>query len=326
MSFVNLTSAGHITTFKGAHYSFPRATRLREGMEWMVTDYYAKSALRRPFEARGLLVTGPSRVGKTTEIRKQLEALNDGDTMMPDGRAARFASVVLKGLLSWKDLGIHTLREGLGYPAEGRLTQREVWDRVITQAREQGVIGIHYDECQHIFPKKTGEARAMILDSFKSLLKQPEWPLMLILSGVETLVLHVTSEEQLAYLMRPVSFSEIVLHRTADLTELASLCHAYADKAGLDFSRLNSRDFYERLTCACANRWGLVIELLIDAFVLALDQKAAEPDLQHFCLAFTRRTGLREGYSPFSIDSYEKLFEPQKIFEIWEKKRATITI
>ncbi|CAM3369219.1 AAA domain-containing protein [Paracoccus aminovorans] len=326
MSFVNLATAGTISALKGAHYSFPRATRLREGMEWMVTDYYAKAALRHPFEARGLLVTGPSRIGKTTEIRRQIFSLNDGSTKMPDGRSARFVSVVLKGLLSWKDLGIHTLREGLGYPAEGRLTQREVWDRVVIQAREQGVIGIHYDECQHIFPKATGEARVMILDSFKSLLKQPEWPLMLILSGVNSLVPHITSEEQLAYLLRPVSFSEIALHRPDDLTELVNLCHAYADKAGLGFANLNSRDFYERLTCACASRWGLVIELLIDAYVIALDQGGIEPGLQDFCLAFTRRTGLREGYSPFSIDSYEKLFEARKIFEIWEKKRSAISM
>ena len=326
MSFVNLATVGAISALKDAHYSFPRTTRLREGMEWMVTDYYAKSTLRRPFEARGLLVTGPSRIGKTTEIRRQLVSLNDGSTRMPDGRQARFVSVVLKGLLSWKDLGIHTLREGLGYPAEGRLTQREVWDRVVIQARGQGVVGIHYDECQHIFPKPTGEARTMILDSFKSLLKQPEWPLMLILSGVDSLVHHITSEEQLAYLMRPVSFTEITLHRPDDLAELVSLCHAYADKGGLDFSSLNVRDFYERLTCACANRWGLVIELLIDAFVIALDRGVTEPGPQHFCLAFTRRTGLREGYSPFSIDSYKKLFEAHKIFEIWEKKRSAISI
>lgn len=326
MSFVDLDAAQRISTLKSAHYSFPRATRLREDMGWMVTDYYAKAALRRPFEARGLLVTGPSRIGKTTEIRRQLDALNDGTTRMPDGRPARFVSVVLKGLLSWKDLGIHTLREGLNYPAEGRLTQREVWDRVVIQARAQGVTGIHYDECQHIFPKTTGEARAMILDSFKSLLKQPEWPLMLILSGVNDLVHHITSEEQLACLMRPVSFTEIALHRPDDLTEMVNLCHAYANKAGLDFAGLNARDFYNRLTCACANRWGLVIELLIDALVIALSQGATEPGPQHFCRAFTRRSGLRGGYSPFSIDSYEKLFEARKIFEIWEKKRAAIKL
>lgn len=321
MSFVNLTSAKTIMTLQGAHYAFPRADTLRQNMEWMITDYYSKAALRCPFEARGLLVTGPSRIGKSTEIRKLLKEVNDGGTLMPDGRPARIASVVLKGLLSWKDLGVHTLREGLGYPAEGRLTQREVWDRVVIQAREQGVVGIHYDESQHIFPKKTGEARAMILDSFKSLLKQPEWPLMLILSGVDSLVHHITSEEQLAYLMWPVSFSEIAMHREADVQELHNLCHAYAGKAEIDFSQLASLDFYQRLACACANRWGLAIELLIDAFLIVIDAEESEATSEHFCKAFTQRTGLRPGYSPFAIDEYDRLFEAQNIFEIWEKKR-----
>ncbi|MGH6763975.1 MAG: AAA family ATPase [Phyllobacterium sp.] len=308
---------------QGAHYAFPRADALRQGMEWMITDYYSKAALCRPFEGRGLLVTGPSRIGKSTEIRKLLKEVNDGATIMPDGRPARIVSVVLKGLLTWKDLGIHTLHEGLEYPiAAGRLTQREVWDRVVAQARVQGVIGIHYDECQHIFPKTKCQGRAMILDSFKSLLKQPEWPLTLILSGVDSLVHHITSEEQLTYLLRPISFSEIGLHREADLQELHNLCHTYAEKAGVDFTDLASLDFYHRLTCACANRWGLVIELLIEAFLISIDTGEGKVTRQHFCTAFTRQIGLHEGYSPFSIDDYQKLFKAQKIFEILEKRRS----
>lgn len=88
---------------------------------------------------------------------------------------------------------MHTLNTGLKSPATGRLTQRQVWDRVVLQAKLQGVVGIHYDECQHIF-SSGADARAKTLDSFKSLLKQSEWPLMLILSGVDTLAHHVISE------------------------------------------------------------------------------------------------------------------------------------
>ena len=136
MSFVDLTSATAIATLKSAHYSFPRATRLREGMGWMVTDYYAKAVLRRPFEARGLLVTGPSRIGKTTEIRKQLDALNDGSTKIPDGRSARFVSVVLKGLLSWKDLGIHTAAALRDMPVkQARSMGTVVLERLVAELR-----------------------------------------------------------------------------------------------------------------------------------------------------------------------------------------------
>jgi hypothetical protein len=152
----------------------------------------------------------------------------------------------------------------------------------------------------------------MILDSFKSLLKQPEWPLMLILSGVDSLVHHITSEEQLAYLMRPVSFTEIAMHHPDDLAELVSLCHAYADKAGLDFSGLNTRDFYERLTCACANRWGLVIELLIDAFVIALDGARPSPARSISAWPSPDEPGCAKAFPLSRSTVTKKLFEAQE--------------
>ncbi|WP_420351370.1 ATP-binding protein [Paenirhodobacter sp.] len=320
MTFVNTTTARAFADLRGAHYAFPRAEKLREGFEWMLTDYWSKASLGRRFEARGLLVTGPSRTGKSAEIEHLLSKLNDGGTVMPDGRPAKIVSVMLAGTMTWKDLGVHTLREGLHMPTRGKMTQREIWDMVGFQARAQGVHGIHYDECQHIFPKKSADGRAMILDSFKSLLKGPDWPLMLVLSGVDELVGHIASEEQLAYLLRPVQFHEIRLQRSEDQQELNSLCFAYADKAGVDFSNLSSLDFFRRLTCACANRWGLAIELLIDACVAATGSATTTLRPEHFCRAFAARTGLAPGYSPFSIENFEPLFKGEKMFDLWENQ------
>ena len=320
MTFVRKQAVDAMTSLTKAHYTFPRAAELRSALELTITDYYAKAASGGHFEARGVLVTGPSRIGKTTEIRKLLDEVNSGTTIMPDGRAARIVSVMLNGRLTWKDLGFHTLREGLGFPQRGRATQREVWDYVLFQAREQGVIGIHYDECQHIVPRNNPTNRAIVLDSFKSLLKQPDWPLILILSGVNELRDHLASEEQLAYLLRPVTFSEISISRTADLQELHQLCHAYAERLALDFSALSSVDFYRRLVTACANRWGLVIELLVDAIVFAIERNQTALSADAFCAAFTRRTGLEEGFSPFSISDYEDLFRHRQMSEIWERR------
>ena len=322
MTFVRKDAADAITCLGRAHYSFPRAAELRYALECIITEYYAKTASGGHFEARGILVTGPSRVGKTTEIRKLLDEVNGSGTLMPDGRPASIVSVMLSGRLTWKDLGFHTLREGLGYPLRGRATQREVWDYVLFQAREQGVVGIHYDECQHIFPRDNSNHRAIILDSFKSLLKQPGWPLMLILSGVNELREHVASEEQLAHLLRPIAFSEISLNREADLQELHQLCHAYAEHARVDFSGLGSIGFYRRLATACANRWGLVIEMLVDALVISIERGQTSLASSAFCAAFTRRTGLEDGFSPFSIDDYEELFKARKVIDLWSRRNA----
>ncbi|MFN3276337.1 MAG: ATP-binding protein [Paracoccus sp. (in: a-proteobacteria)] len=288
----------------------------------MLTDYWSKASLDRRFEARGLLVTGPSRIGKSAETAHLLAKVNDGSTVMPDGRPANIVSVVLAGTMTWKDLGVHTLVEGLRLPTKGKVTQREIWDMVRFQAQAQGVHGIHYDECQHIFPKKSAEGRAMILDSFKSLLKHPDWPLMLVLSGVDELVGHIASEEPLAYLLRPVQFLEISLQRPEDQQELNSLCFAYANKAGVDFSALSSLDFFRRLNCACGSRWGLFIEMLIDACVTAAGSGASALRSEHFCRVFASGTSLAPGYSPFSIENFEALFTGERMFELWESKRV----
>ncbi len=72
---------------------------------------------------------------------------------------------------------------------------------------------------------------------------------------------------------------------------------------------------------------GRVIQLEVKAFdpCTARLEFTAQLDVK-LGIARTRRTGLREGYSPFSIDSYEKLFEARKICEIWEKKRDAIKL
>ncbi|MER5172806.1 ATP-binding protein [Thioclava kandeliae] len=319
MSFINADEARLKSELLSAYYSFPRARVLHAATSWALTDYYSKSAIGQPFEARGIMVTGPSRIGKSTEIRRTLSQLNDGTTLMPDGRPAKIASVILSGSLSWKDLGIHTLRHGLKYPATGRLTQHQVWDRVVLQAKLQGVVGIHYDECQHIFPRSP-DGHAKILDCFKSLLKHPEWPLMLILSGVDSLAHHIIREEQLAYLLKPVTFDEIAPGNTADQQELHSLCHAYAAKVDVDLAQTPSREFYQRLSVACAYRWGLAVELIIEAIVLAYQQADRRLTPAIFCHAFTARLGLSPRYSPFSVDDYEILFEKSKVFELWTRQ------
>ncbi|KEJ88913.1 hypothetical protein [Sulfitobacter donghicola] len=323
MSFIQEKTFAVTKTLEGAHYDFERAKVLRSGMEWMITDYAAKSSNGKPFEAKGLIVTGPSRIGKSGEIGKMLEAVNDGSTIMPDGRPAMIEKVTLDGSLSFKELGRRTLKDGLGYGKTGsdkissRANQSDVWDKVFFQAKEQGVVGIHFDECQHIFSGKSASVRKIILDSFKSLLKRTDWPLMLILSGVNELTEYVSEEEQLSYLLRPVVFTEIRPNNTVDLKEISDLCHLYAGKVGIDFpENLWTSDFTKRLAFCSANRWGLLIELVIDALKIAHFNDVAQVDTEHFCKSFTDRTGFAVGHSPISIEYYEEAFDTQKILDM----------
>ena len=187
-------------------------------------------------------------------------------------------------------------------------------EKVVDQGRRQNVIGIHFDECQHVFSEKDGRTNSIILDSLKTLLKDSRWPLILILSGIPALATHVQREEQLARLLRPVHFDEIIPDR--DIEELNQLAFAFADRAGLDFEPLSNADFLHRLSFACANRWGLVIELLIEALTIGKRAGAGACSAEHFDQAFSATYGTPVGYSPFTLNDYRDGFDQKNLLAL----------
>jgi hypothetical protein len=322
MNFIDQKTVELASPLKQVHYAFPRAKELRERLIDCVTDYSIKAAIGNHFEARGMLITGPSRVGKTEETKKILKEFNASKTLMPDGRPARIVDCVLSGRVTWKDLGLRTL-DALGYPLSTSRTQNYIWEKVLQQAKDQGVIGIYYDECQHVFAPKATSNR-IFLDSFKSMMKESRWPFMLMLSGVPSLSGYIREEEQLFELLDPISFDPIALGKKSDplkdpdMLELNKLVFAYADHAAVDFEDLADFDFLERLDFACASRWGLVIEVMIAALVLFKKSGDKKCTVKHFDKVYAKRSGLPIGFSPFVAPDYRNMFDSKKILAMLE--------
>ena len=88
----------------------------------VITKYFTHLASGRPFEARGLHVTGESRSGKTREINAAIQDFNAEAQILPDGQPARIVQCSLSGMLSWKDLGIKVL-EALQFPMNAQRTR-----------------------------------------------------------------------------------------------------------------------------------------------------------------------------------------------------------
>lgn len=311
MNFINPEMIAIATKLNQAHFEFPRANTLKQAFQRCVEERYMCQKISG-MEARGLVVTGESRVGKSRELKKLISDFNESKTPMPDGRPAKIVSCLLSGRVTFKDLGIKTLK-ALGYEPQRTRTQEYIWERVLDQAQGQGVIGIHYDECQHVFIDGAKTNRTF-LDSFKSMMKEPRWPLMMILSGVPSLSEHVRSYEQLDKLVDPVHFEEIKLKRDEDL--LVALLYAYSDQIDIDIEELVTRDFLARLDHACANRWGLVIELLIDTLSAAKLEGKSSLANDDFAKQFSLRSGVPVHYSPFIVADFEKSFDPHVLLKL----------
>ncbi len=313
MSYHNKEKSAILKLLVKPYYRFPRRDDIDQQMEDVITHYFARLEIGERFEARGLLVTAESRSGKTDEISAVIKQFNDENLLLPSGLPARFVQCTLSGMLSWKDLGIKVL-ESLGFPMAAQRNQSYIWNEVVKQARLQGVIGIHFDECQHMFTETGKTTNAKVLDGFKSLCKNPDWPFALILSGVPALAGFVNSHDQLRELLNPVHFDLIRI--PDDTPEMNSLCFAFADEVNINFEPLASEDFYDRLAFANGHRWGLVIEMLIKALTLCKLAGLSEIDISYFEKAFSQKTRIPFGFSPFSVDDYEEAFSPAEILRL----------
>lgn len=322
MSFINRAVIEASLSLKAAHYPFPRAGKLKEMFSDCLTDYYTKAATGHPFEARGLLITGKSRVGKSRELERMITAFNEQKEIFPNGKAARIVQCRLWGKVTSKDLAATALG-ALGYPSMPRATENDMWQRVHQQAANQGVIGIHFDEAQHAFTETGRSANGVVLNTLKKILKDMNCPMILILSGVPALGAHIEMDEpgedrlQLRYLLKALHFDLINLRR--DLEELNHLAFCFADKVNIDFEPLSSLEFYHRLSHAAGYRWGLVIEMLIEALTLCRVEKAEGISIRHFERAFEKIYGMPTGYTPFTLDNFANAFEPEKLIKLIDR-------
>ena len=310
------------TRLSHRHFPLGRAEELQKTFARTFSRHLGSLRGGKRFEAESILVTGPSGSGKTKEIGDLLRRFNESEPPLPDGKPARFVECVLDSKGGWKDLGKKTLH-AMGYPISdgSRLTQAAIWERVGIQARMQGIVGIHYDEAQHILRERSFRERLAILDAFKTLMKSHEWPLMLILSGVPELSGYVKEEPQLFRLVTQVKFADIDLCQgdSEEVSEDYGVIHeivgSYAVSAGLEVDdALRTLNFYHRLATAAAFRWGQMIKLTFDAASLAAENGAGVLSSDHFTEVWVEKTSMNRAATPFTHAEYETVFRRDKPF------------
>jgi len=313
-SFIIPEIVNSAETFNGKLFPLPRAAQLERVFAEMFSRHLGNLRGGDYFESEVLVVTGKSGAGKSTEIMNLLKNFNTSGAMLPTGQPARMVACELNRKDNWKVLGQKTLTN-MRYPVSdrARLTQPETWARVVQQGAEHGVIGINYDEMQHILAKKSEEALEAELDSFKSILKSKRWPFLLILSGLPEINEPVRVFEQLCRKVTYIHFEDIDYDKE-EIT-VQEIVTSYAMKVGLQVDDdLNTRDFIHRLTTAAAFRWGLVCEITTKAVERALVAQSPHLTKDHFVDAWVMKTNVNRAATPFTHDNYATLFRREQPF------------
>ncbi|MEY9828887.1 hypothetical protein ABIA25_000702 [Sinorhizobium fredii] len=240
---------------------------------------------------RTLAIIGESGTGKSTAIK---HVLNSFDEFKPyrnehNEPVIPMLSIEVEYSFTPKDLAIRLLRK-LGADGSYSANETVLYDELKNQLRASGTILLHLDEAQHL--KKSGTSKAVmgLKDRFKSFLVIEDWPLHLILSGVEDLSELFTGDQQMPNRSNVMRFD--TLSAPADnklvhdiLADVTACCGLQIDKA------LTTTDFLGRLVKATGGGIGTLIEMVRAACFKALSKDHSTVTARDFEFVYSRNSG-----------------------------------
>ncbi|SNB71706.1 TniB protein [Rhodoblastus acidophilus] len=283
----------------------PRDEKLQEIFQWLV----GRGSLRqmpnqiangaRLAEGRAVAVSGYSGEGKTTAIGR----IFANNPNLPDfGQpSCKVVCVTTPAPCTLKTLGRAILR-ALGYPLNADRKEHEIWEMVHARLAQMGTQIIFIDELQNVTSIAKKDEATRIRDTLKSLMNSPEHPVCLMFSGLPEIERFLTEDEQVARRTRFVKFETINESNAAVIkaiiksyTNVAALAVTFGDKLA------------ERLIHASNGRFGVIIEMTLEAIEIALEAGATELTREHFATAYVWRTGNAAPANPFVADNWRAI-------------------
>ncbi|MBK4218083.1 ATP-binding protein [Paracoccus caeni] len=256
-------------------------------------------------EARSIALIGNSGGGKTTAARHLITSHPGLVLHDPVSSRMDVASLPVPTPATLKFVGQTTLA-ALGFQLQRDRTAQTIWDMVKDHLQARRTLFLHYDEAQDLAAHQTPKELTSVVNTLKSLMQHPVWPVGLILTGTIELKTIINHDAQLARRVYPVEFPQLDLAFDADRVQ--RLLHLYADRALLTVAEeVGTPEFAARLIHAGAREFGLLIELVIAALEEAMMGNADALRIQHFTAMFRKRAGCIDGLNPFVAEDFERI-------------------
>ncbi|MBO9198130.1 ATP-binding protein [Rhizobium sp. 16-449-1b] len=217
---------------------------------------------------RGFFVIGQSGSGKSWSIRRALASnpdlqprVNEYGELLP-----QYLSLKVGNKAASINL-VSDLLKAMGLPHDGK--EKKMTDELMNQFKQRGIWLLHLDELQHTVRSNTTKAFEAIQDLLKGMLDNEEWPLHMVLSGVDR-IKQIQLELQIDRRSECLTFYPMTSPANNDrIQELMTKIAVEACDLELD-DKLKTEEFYERLCMAKNGAWGTMIETIQSVSFAAL--------------------------------------------------------
>ena len=319
-----LIKADRIARINGRYIGLKRDKELADALDANVISIAVSdlSQIAKPDKRRITAILGESGAGKTTalfEHTSKLEVMQpyldaEGNWICPllafnapsPCTPLRFA---LEGL------------KALQYEVTTELKEHAAWALFRKVLKSHKVHWVLIDEAQHTIDSANVIERTKIANNFKNLVQMPDWPVRLILAGVEPLGT-LLSMKQLSNRKTVVQFEKL-RGLKGDRAVAEVLRQIIVEHAGLTTSLDEDLDFIPRLRYACSDDFGTIAQTIRSAVELGIYADDVEITLDHFTRAYASFSGCAEHENIFTAKAYTDLNPYRAVIRdadlVWEK-------
>lgn len=256
-------------------------------------------------EARGIALVGESGSGKSTAMRRLLKTLPADFLPNLKPEACPVLSFAVPSPATLKFVGQHGL-QAIGYPLTRDKTSQIIWDMFRAHLRSRQTAFLHLDEAQDISIHQTPKEVQALLNTLKSLMQNPSWPIGVILSGMPSLKKMINQDVQLARRLCPIEMPRLAAFSHTD--DVQDIIGYYAKVAGIEVDpKVLSDGHVRRHIHAASGNFGLVIEFVIEALEAAMRDESSILNRKHFKAVFQRRSGCLDELNPFVTEDFERI-------------------
>ncbi|MDD9746879.1 ATP-binding protein [Marinovum sp. PR37] len=249
-------------------------------------------------ELKGAMLIGAAGAGKSRivhEIIKEHNALTKhaGDWMF----GTRILSVVVPGRSTVKET-LNAILRDLGHPARGRRDEDYLSSLVMSYLKECRIAAIHLDEVQDSGRYKTKDSVDAFLKIFRNMMQHKDWPVCLIMTATPEAEHLINGDTTLQRRLKPMEMRAMTFED--DGQALRETLKNLLDDASLaDPGILSLDEFIKILIHTSAGRFGVAVEMAIEAIGECLREGSDEIDMGHFADAYEMRMDCDEELNPF---------------------------
>lgn len=285
------------------------------------------SQFSRPDKRRILAVLGESGAGKTTAL---VEHISQRPAMQPyldeDGRERNpVLSFVAPSPCTPLLLALEGLR-AVGFRVRKKMQEYEAWDVFRSVIKAHRIHWIMIDEAQHAIDAANVIELTKIANTFKNLVQMPDWPVRLILAGVQPLGTFLTVK-QLTNRHTVVMFEK--MHGPMGSATIAHAVEEIITKhAGLRTTLHRDQDFIERLGHAGEHDFGTTTQIIRAAVEVAIWNDDEEVVDEQFQKAYVHFSGCSPMQNVFAVahwaDIRPNLAKLRQADLLWQKEHPKL--